>query len=89
MWGGNAFPCAIRSIPSRQGLADRVLAWLGFVARPAAPDYGSCSAARDDRGGGRATLPVASKLAATRAVRVRLLDGWRPAVPWAHTRAVR
>ena len=33
------------------------------AARPTAPDYGYYSAARDDRGGGRATLSVARKLA--------------------------
>jgi transposase len=34
------------------------------VRRPSRPpDYGYYTAARDDRGGGRATLPVARKLA--------------------------
>ena len=33
------------------------------AARPAAPDYGYYTAARNDRGGGRATLSVARKLA--------------------------
>jgi transposase len=51
---------------SRQG--PQLLRWALYeaakcAARPAAPDYGYYTAARDDRGGGRATLPVARKLA--------------------------
>ena len=51
---------------SRQG--PQLLRWALYeaakcAARPAAPDYGYYTAARDDRGGGRATLSVARKLA--------------------------
>ena len=51
---------------SRQG--PPLLRWALYeaakcAARPAAPDYGYYTAAREDRGGGRATLPVARKLA--------------------------
>jgi len=51
---------------SRQG--PELLRWALYeaakcAARPAAPDYGYYTAARNDRGGGRATLSVARKLA--------------------------
>jgi transposase len=51
---------------SRQG--PPLLRWALYeaakcAARPAAPDHGYYTAARDDRGGGRATLSVARKLA--------------------------
>jgi transposase len=51
---------------SRQG--PQLLRWALYesakcAARPAAPDYGYYTAARDNRGGGRATLSVARKLA--------------------------
>jgi transposase len=51
---------------SRQG--PPLLRWALYeaakcAALPAARDYGYDTTARDDRGGGRATLPVARKLA--------------------------